>query len=72
MKITLTYDLPEDYKDALRAVKSTDLCAFIWEFQQYLRSQYKYADTPDDIGRIYEKWFEMLNEEGIDLDNLYS
>jgi hypothetical protein len=71
MEARLTFQLPEEDADFQRASRADGLCSFIWDFQQYLREQWKYADTPDDINTIYEKWFEYLNENNIDLDRLY-
>ena len=70
MKAKLIFNLPDDNKDHLQAVMSSDAFSFMWDFQQYLRGQWKYADTPDDIEKIYNKWFEMLNNNNINLDNL--
>jgi len=72
MKATLTYTLPDEEKDHLRAVRSLDLCLFIADFQEYLRGQHKHGDPPDDVGKIYERWFDELSGHGIDLDNLIS
>ena len=69
MKVIIIYDTEEEAK---RALKSTDLCDFISTYQHYLRSQHKYADPPDDIEKIYEKWFEILSDCSIDLDDIYS
>lgn len=63
------YTLGEEYK---RSAKADDLCSFIWEFQQYLREQVRYAETPDDIDTIYARWFEELNDHNIDLEDIYS
>jgi len=62
----------EDEQELLRAAKSLDLCAFMWDFQRYLRSQARYGDPPDDIGKIYERWFEELDNQNINLNDLYS
>lgn len=71
MKVVIEFNLPEEKQDYDRCNKASDLCAFIWEFQNYLRTQSRYDGT-DDIHKIYSKWFEMLNDEGIDLENIYS
>ena len=63
------YNIGEGYK---RVAKADDAFSFIWEFQQYLRSQYKWGDPPDDIEKIYDKWFEKLNDNDINMDELYS
>ena len=71
MKVSITYNLPEEQEEYDRANKATDLCSFVWDFQQYLRDQWKYAEKPDEIDKIYEKWFEMKNDNGIDLEKIY-
>jgi len=59
--------LPTEWK---RQAKAEDMAFFLWDFQQYLRAQNKYGDPPDEIETIYEKWFEMLSDHGIILDDL--
>jgi len=71
MKAKLEFDLPEEDDMFQRAAKATDLCSFIWEFQQYLRGQMKYGDPPDNIEKIVERWHSDLSEEGIDMEHLY-
>ena len=70
MKTTITFNLPEDDYEYNLANSAGDMASFMWDFQQYLRSQWKYADTPDDIEAIYNKWFEMLGDNNINLDKL--
>lgn len=72
MMSVLQFDLPEEREEFERATKATDLCSFIWDFEQYLRGQWKYDDPPDDINAIWNKWHELKNEEGINMDKLYS
>ena len=70
MKAKLEFTLPEDSFDYRRMSKVDDICSFMWEFQQYLRTQVKYAEKPDDAEAIYKKWFEMLHDEDLDMDKL--
>ena len=46
MRGTLTFDLPEEHHEWLTAVHATDLAIVVWEIDQWLRTQTKYA--PDD------------------------
>ena len=62
-------NVSDEYK---RAAKADDAFNFIWGFQAYLRTQYKWGDPPDSIEEIYEKWYELLNENYIHLDELYT
>ena len=68
----LTYKITTSREEYMRATQADKLCGFIWEFQQYLRTQNKYADPPDSIEIIYKKWFQMLQDEGVDLESIYS
>ena len=62
----------------LRAVKSTKLAITLWEMDQYLRSQTKYA--PDSMSEeVYkslkqtrDKLHEIMSGNSIDLDELIS
>lgn len=69
MKAKLTFKLPKDQMDYDLANAAQSMASFMWEFQNYLRQQWKY-DGKDDIEAIYNKWFEMMGEENIDLDKL--
>ncbi|MCP3894979.1 MAG: hypothetical protein GY706_10175 [Bacteroides sp.] len=62
------YSARDEYK---RAAKADDLCSFICDFENYLRGQYKWAETPDDIEQIREEWYRYLDENFINLDELY-
>ena len=55
-----------------RVVHVDDMVNFLWDYQEYLRGQWKYGDPPDDINKIYDKWYEMLGDNGIGLDELIS
>ena len=69
MEAILKFNLPEDNTDYRQAVHASDMCSFLWDFQNYLRNQWKHDGT-DNIEVIYEKWHEMLNDNAIDLDQL--
>lgn len=69
MKATLRYNLPEEEKDFLRAAKALDLALTLWDIQQYLRGVDKW-NTGDDIEKIREKFYDILNEHDINLDKL--
>ena len=67
-----------DMQAYLRAVKSTKLAITLWEMDQYLRSQTKYA--PDSMSEeVYkalqqtrDKLHEIMSDNSIDLDELIS
>jgi hypothetical protein len=78
MKAILEFDLNEQ-EDAIahkRAVKALDLCLVLWEMDQYLRSQTKYApdSMPEDVyvalQTARDKLYEIKSEHNISLDEL--
>lgn len=78
MKATLEFNLDdsEDKRAHLRCVKALDLCIALWDMDQHLRSETKYA--PDSMSsEVYEalentrdKLHEIMNDNNIDLDEL--
>ena len=68
----ITYRLANRSEEFKRATRADEMASFMWDFQQYLRGQWKYGDPPDDIEKIYDTWFEMMRESGFDLDALIS
>jgi uncharacterized short protein YbdD (DUF466 family) len=73
MKATLEFNLHEDQHDFDCAVNGAKWMSAMWDLDQYLRSQTKYApDTmSDDTHKAFEecreKLYEILNEEGLKL-----
>ena len=57
MKITVEYD---DLFEALEGLLAYKVNLHVEEFRTYLRQQWKYAETPDDIDKIYGKFFELF------------
>jgi len=80
MKAILEFNLDEhnDVEAHKRAVKSLDLAIALYDMDQYLRSQTKYA--PDSMSsEVYgalqetrDKLHEIMSERSIDLDELIS
>jgi len=78
MKAILEFDLnePDDVTAHKRAVKALDLCIVLWDIDQYLRSQTKYApdDMPEEVynalDKAREKFYEIMNEHNVSLDEL--
>ena len=80
MKGILEFDLDErfDVEAHKRAIKSLDLAIALYDMDQYLRAQTKYA--PDSMpGEVYDalveardKLHEIMSERSIDLDELIS
>lgn len=77
-KAILEFDLTDldDRTEHQRAVKSLDLCLALWDIDQYLRSQTKYApDTMSDevydaLDKTRSEFYRIMNEHNISLDNL--
>ncbi len=79
-KAILEYNLDEvDDRDAhLRAIKSLSLTLALWEMDQHLRSELKYGTREGELSdeaytaieRTREKLHEILDENGISLDEL--
>ena len=72
MKATLKYNLPEDEFEFNCAVKSTKMYFALTEIKDELRAIWKYEDLKENqfemVERIREKFFEILNENEINLD----
>ena len=74
MKATLEFNLPDDQIDFQDAVNGQKFRLMVWGFDQYLRSQIKYApdtmseDTYKAYSDIRDKLYEMLGEDGLSLD----
>jgi hypothetical protein len=67
-----------DREAHLRAIKSTKLAIALWEMDQYLRSQTKYAcdlmpeEVYKSLQKTRDKLHEIMSEHSIDLDELMS
>ncbi len=80
MKAILEFNLdePEESLDHLRAVKSLNIMSVLWEFDMYLRSQLKYnEDNLSDgayeaLDKAREKLYEVMNDQHVSFDELYS
>jgi hypothetical protein len=69
MKAILKFNLPEDALQYRHAFHAEDLAIALWEVSQYLRGVDKY-NTGDDIEKIRENFYDILNSYDINLDNL--
>jgi molecular chaperone GrpE (heat shock protein) len=49
MKAILKFDLPEEQEEFNDAVNGNAFKAVIWELDQWMRSQLKHEDLPDDV-----------------------
>ncbi len=80
---TLTFDLTDidDRVAHLRCTKSTDMALFIWNLVHNSKKTLKYTvearqmkdetfDAYDAIDLAFEKIYELLEEEGININDL--
>ena len=80
MKAILEFDLDEhfDVEAHKRAIKSLDLALALYDMDQYLRSQTKYApdsmsqEVYDALEETRDKLHEIMSERSISLDELLS
>ena len=77
MKAILEFNLPEDKQDFDLATKGSDWWNVCWEMDQWLRAQYKYMpdegyskEKYDAYYESREKLFELMNENGVSLDDV--
>ena len=63
------YLKPEDEQECLRMVKSLDMALVLYDFDQWLRSQYKYGDR-EYCYDIRQELGNIMDEYGINLDEL--
>jgi hypothetical protein len=72
MKATLKYNLPDDQFEFDSAVKSMKMFFALTEIKDELRSIWKYEELKENqfemVERIREKFFEILQENEINLD----
>ena len=65
MKATLEFNLPEDHIDFELAVNGAKAQSTLWEFDQWLRAQYKSMSDEEyskDKYETYEKCRDQLRE----------
>jgi len=75
---TLNFDLndPDDNMAFMRCAKSTDMALALWEFANNTKKSFQRdLDESDDksyelIDKVYERFWEILNDRGIKLDDL--
>jgi hypothetical protein len=69
MEVILKYNLPEDNLEHNRAFHASNMAFALWDISQYLRKVDRH-DTGDDIEKIRETFYVILNDRDINLDNL--
>ena len=72
MEATLKFNLPDDQFEFECAVKSTKMYFTLTEIKEELRAIWKYEELKENqfemVERIREKFFEILQENEINLD----
>jgi hypothetical protein len=77
-KAILEFDLNdhEDKDTHLRAIKALDMALCLWDIDQYLRAQTKYApdSMPEEVyealNKAREEFYNILSEHDVNLDKL--
>jgi hypothetical protein len=71
MKAILKFDLsiPEDQVEFDRATKALNMAIAIWEYDQYLRGEYKHGEN-EHAYAFRNKFREYLTDNDIDIDRL--
>lgn len=80
MKATLIFDFDkEDSDDRVkhaRMMKSFELCACLWDIDQFLREKLKYGNdyksADEALEKTRDKLHELMQDSGIVLDHLYN
>ena len=77
MIATLTFNLPADQEEYNRVNKASDLCAFVWDFEQFLRSEARHGDLDGISASAYidtlrDKWFEMKEDNNIKFEEIWT
>lgn len=68
MKAKLEFDLPEENEEFKLATKAIDYYCALDDIRQYIRQLYKYDDVGEvSIDELHDKFWEILNDRGIDL-----
>lgn len=72
MKAILEFDLPEDNQEFQASVNGTKYQGAIWDFDQWLRSEMKYGELPNEKYKAYDecrkKLREILQDDNIQIE----
>jgi len=74
MKATLEFNLdePEDRMAHLRCVKSTDMAIVLFDIIYNLRKEIENVDADEKLDLFYDKLNAIMEEQGINIDELIS
>ena len=72
MKATLEFNLPEDQAEFDFAIQGSKMYSALWDISQELRTLWKYEELSEEewnmVERIRDKFYEILQEHNINLD----
>lgn len=73
MKAKLTFNLPEDKHEWENAIRADAMFCALWDLSQELRTMWKYQQYQTEeeyaiVETIRDKFYEILNQHNINLD----
>ena len=68
-KGTLKFDLPEEEKSHLRAVKAMDLVMCLYDFTRWLKDQEDRDQSPS-LPQVKEAFYAAMNDNDVNLEEL--
>ena len=72
MKAILKFNLPEENEEFQAAVNGLNYKSAIWDYDQWLRSEMKYSELPDETYKAYEtcrkELRKILEEDNIQIE----
>jgi len=74
MKAILEFNLdePDDRMAHLRCIKSTDMAIVLFDIIYNLRKEIENIDTDEKLDLFYDKLNAIMEEQGINIDELIS
>lgn len=75
MKAKLTFNLPDEESEFQDAINGNAYKAVIWELDQFLRSQLKHQEMPDEVSvkvlQIRDELHSILQDHSITMDQIW-
>jgi hypothetical protein len=75
MKAKLTFNLPDEESEFQDAINGNAYKAVIWEIDQYLRSELKHAELPEDVydkvQLIRDELHEIIQDNSISMEKIW-
>ena len=72
MKAILEFDLdnPEDRKEHMRCMKSSDMASFIWELKHNFWRKWKHDDSDFNLDNYKDALWDLLQDYIVNIDEL--